>query len=63
MDIGGNLKKLRLKKGMEQPQLAKLVGVNPSMICQVERGTKTLTIPLGQKIAEVLNCSLNDFIN
>ena len=45
---------------MIQQNLADLVHVEQSMICQVERGTKVPTLPLGAEIAEALGCSLED---
>ncbi len=60
MNIGKNIKRLRLKKKMTQRELGTQIGVTDSMIAQLERGTKTLTVPLGKEIAKVLNCSLED---
>jgi len=60
MNIGKNIKRLRLKKKMTQMELGNKVGVTDSMIAQLERGTKTLTVPLGKEIAKVLNCNLED---
>lgn len=60
MSIGENLKKLREKSNMTQVELSKSVGVSQSIIAQLERGTKVLTIPLGIEIANVLRCSLID---
>jgi len=60
MNIGKNIKRLRLKKKMTQRELGTQIGVTDSMIAQLERGTKTLTVPLGKEIARVLNCNLED---
>lgn len=57
MNIGDNLKQYRLASGMTQTQLGGAVGVTESMICQIERGTKALTVPLGKEIAKALNVS------
>ena len=57
MNIGDSVKHYRLAKGMTQTQLGDAVGVTESMICQIERGTKTLTVPLGKAIARALNVS------
>ena len=57
MNIGDSLKKHRLAAGMTQTQLGDAVGVTESMICQLERGTKTLTVPLGKDIACALDVS------
>lgn len=62
MSIGENIKNLRLRKGMTQEQLGDKIGVTLSMVCQIERGTKTLTVPLGKQIAEVFGCTLDDLL-
>lgn len=63
MSIGENLKHLRQEKGISQGELGKAVGVTQSMIAQLERGTKALTVPLGCAIAGTLNCSIEQLIN
>lgn len=63
MSIGENIKNLRLRKGMTQEQLGDKIGVTLSMVCQIERGTKTLTVPLGKQIAEVFGCTLDELTN
>ncbi len=62
MSIGENIKILRKREMISQEKLAKKVNVARSMIAQIERGTKTLTIPLGIEIAKALNCSIKDLI-
>lgn len=63
MNIGENVKKKRIACGLTQQQLAEIVGVAAATICQIERGTKTLSMPLGKQIAEVLNCTLDSLAN
>lgn len=60
MSIGENIKHLRERRNLTQSELAEIVGVTQSMIAQLERGTKTLTVPLGKDIAKVLDCRLTD---
>lgn len=60
MSIGENIKRLREDKKYTQKELAEAVNVTPSMINQIERGTKTLTVPLGCELAKVLGCK---FVN
>ena len=62
LSIGANLKRLRTDKGMSQTELAGAVNVTQSMIAQVERGTKALTMELGKKISEVLGVSVNELL-
>ncbi len=63
MSIGENIKNLRLLNDMTQEQLGSKVGVTISMISQIERGTKAVTLPLGKQIAEVFNCKVDDLFN
>lgn len=60
MSIGENIRKLRIEKGITQVELAENIGVTQSMLCQIERGTKAVTMALGKQIAEVLNCSIEN---
>lgn len=60
--IGENIKIRRQAMGMSQNNLASAVGVSVPMICQIERGTKALTVMLGVEIAKVLQCDLNDLV-
>ena len=60
MSIGENIKEMRQKKEWTQREFAKKVGINQSMVAQIERGTKTLTVPLGKQIAEVFGCTLDE---
>lgn len=62
MSIGENIKQMRESKNMTQNELALAVGVGRSMVAQIERGTKSVTLQLGAEIARVLGCDVNDFI-
>lgn len=63
MSIGENIKNLRLLNDMTQEQLGNKVGVTISMISQIERGTKAVTLLLGKQIAEVFGCKVDDLFN
>lgn len=63
MNVGENIKRLRLQCDMTQKKLAELVGVEQSMICQIERGTKIPTILLAQSIADAMDCSIVEFLS
>jgi len=52
--FGSRVKELRTGRGWTQSELGKKVGVNDSMITQIERGTKQASAPLVGEIAEVL---------
>lgn len=60
MSIGTNIKRLRQEKEITQVELAERIGVTQSMLCQIERGTKAVTLPLGKQIAEIFDCSVDD---
>lgn len=62
MSVGENVKNQRLALNMTQTELAKKVGVNQSMIAQIERGTKGLSIPLGKAIADVFGVPLEKLV-
>lgn len=62
MSIGENIRRLREKKDMSQEALAEAVRVSGPMICQIERNTRVPTLPLGQEIARVLGCTVNDLL-
>ncbi len=62
MSIGANIRKIREEKGMMQLELAERIGVTSSMLSQIERGSKSPSLPLGVAIAKVLECSIEDLI-
>lgn len=62
MSVGQNIKSRRLMLEMTQKELAEKVHVDQSMICQIERGTKSPTLPLAVEIAAAMGCSLNDLV-
>jgi transcriptional regulator with XRE-family HTH domain/KaiC/GvpD/RAD55 family RecA-like ATPase len=59
LNLGLRIKKLRLKRGLSQTKLAKLVGVNPSSISQVESNLVYPSLPALLKIAEVLAVNIS----
>lgn len=56
MNIGDNIRRIRIERGMTQAELAGAVGVTQAMICSVERGTKACAMQLGAEIARALDC-------
>lgn len=63
MEIGENVAVLRNRKGMTQRELAEALNVTHGMIAQIERGTKCLTMQLAAKMAVVLECRVEDFLD
>lgn len=62
MNIGKNIKLIRIKADMQQVELAQRLGISQSMLSQIERGTKTCSMPLGADIAEALGCKIEDLL-
>jgi transcriptional regulator with XRE-family HTH domain/KaiC/GvpD/RAD55 family RecA-like ATPase len=60
-DFGSRLKELRTKRGVSQTELAKLVGVTPSTISQVESNLIYPSLPALLKMAEVLAIDVSSF--
>lgn len=61
MNISASIKAKRLECGLTQKELADKVGVDQSMICQIERGTKNPTLALSVEIAAALGCDVCEF--
>jgi transcriptional regulator with XRE-family HTH domain/KaiC/GvpD/RAD55 family RecA-like ATPase len=61
INLGLRLKELRTKKGLSQTDLAKLVGVTPSTISQVESNLIYPSLPALLKMAEILNVEIASF--
>ena len=63
MSIGTNTRELRTNKGLTLEALANKVGIGKSMLCQIERGTKTMSLPIAVEISKALNCSIYDLLD
>lgn len=61
IELGLRLKDIRTKRGLSQTELAKLVGVTPSTISQVESNLIYPSLPALLKIAEVLSVEVSSF--
>ena len=61
IDLGLRLKEFRLRRGLSQTELARLVGVTPSTISQVESNFIYPSLPALMKMAEVLAVDLTSF--
>jgi transcriptional regulator with XRE-family HTH domain len=61
VDLGLRLKELRSKRGLSQTELAKLVGVTPSTISQVESSLIYPSLPALMKMAEILSVEISSF--
>ncbi len=63
IDLGLRLKEFRTKRGLSQAELAKLVGVTPSTISQVESNLIYPSLPALMKMAEVLSVEVTSFFH
>ena len=61
VEVGARIKEIRTKKGISQTELAKLVGVTPSTISQVESNVIFPSLPALMKMAEVLSVHVSSF--
>ncbi|MEE8400157.1 MAG: helix-turn-helix domain-containing protein, partial [Desulfobacterales bacterium] len=61
IELGSRLKELRTQRGLSQTELAKLVGVTPSTISQVESNLIHPSLPALFKMSEVLSVHVNYF--
>lgn len=61
IDLGIHLKGIRSKRGLSQTELAKLVGVTPSTISQIEGNQIYPSLPALIKMAEVLSVKISSF--
>jgi DNA-binding XRE family transcriptional regulator len=63
MITGKMLKVIRASRGINQQELASLMGFNQSYIAQLEKGKKPMTRKLDTKIKLVLNLTDEDLLN
>lgn len=62
MTIGENLKKLRIERGLTQEETAEIVGINQSMIAQLEIGSEVLTVPLALVFAKEFDVDITTIV-
>ena len=56
------IRDIRQARGMTQKELADRLGVNQSMISDYEIGKVDLSLTKAVKIADILECDLNDLL-
>lgn len=59
MNLGENLRKIRKSKGLSQRELAERISSDPSYVNRVEIGKLNPSIAVIERIADVLECSLD----
>lgn len=63
MELGVRLREIRTKRGLSQTELARLVGVTPSTISQVESSLIYPSLPALVKMAEVLSIDVSSLFH
>ena len=63
MEYREKIRNLRENKGMTLEDLAEKLNVSKQMVCQIERGTKILTVPMAFAIARVFGVSISEIIS
>lgn len=61
LDIGGRIRSLRGKRGLSQTELARLVGVTPSNISQIESNQIYPSLTALMRMAEILSVEVSFF--
>ena len=56
--FGQNIRKLRLKEGLTQRELAKRSGLDVTYCSGIERGVRNLSLKSLEKVAKGLGCSI-----
>lgn len=59
MNVGDNIKRFRIEKGMKQKELAEKVGVTSHTIQNYENNRREPNIEMLKNIANILNASLD----
>ena len=62
MGYGKQIRNMRTKRGLSMEQLAEKVGVTFSLIGQIERETKPVSLNLAVDIAEALGCDIQEIL-
>ena len=60
IDIGKNIKEIRIRRGLSQRELGKRLGVSAQAISLYEKNARRLTLTKIDEIAEALNCGRFD---
>jgi transcriptional regulator with XRE-family HTH domain len=60
-DIGANIRRRRKMKGLRQGDLAKKINITKDTISRIERGSSNYTIDILFKIADALECGMEEF--
>ncbi len=62
MNIGENIRQIRLKKGLSQENVAEMLHISTTAYGDIERNTSEVTVGRLLKIARILEVNHNEFI-
>lgn len=62
MSIGANVQRLRDERSMSQGELADAIGVHQTHISKIERGVKSPSLDVAQKLAQYFGVSVDEVI-
>lgn len=62
MSIGQNVKAYRIKRGLNQRELALITELANSTISDIERDTKMPSVKVLRKLAKALHCTTDDLL-
>lgn len=62
MGYGKQIRNLRTKRGLSMEHLAEKIGVTFSLIGQIERETRPVSLNLAVDIAEALGCDIQEIL-
>ena len=60
--IGINIKIKRIRQGISQAKLAKLLGVSAAHLCNIENGKVKISLKMLSKLTGFFKCSLDDLL-
>ena len=60
--IGINIKIKRIRQGISQAKLAKLLGVSAAHLCNIEKGKVKISLKMLYKLTGFFKCSLDDLL-
>ncbi|WP_425824934.1 helix-turn-helix domain-containing protein [Streptomyces fractus] len=59
MSTGDLVREWRTRRGLTQDQLATTIGTGQAAISRIEKGTDVPTLPLLERLASAMGCSVN----
>ena len=62
-EVGSNLKKIRLQRGLTQAKVAVMTNLDGSYVCRIEKGKARITFSLLRQLVVGLGIKSGDLIN